>query len=83
MGALKQHYLAFVSSALQAFVSVFKMLSVLYMAVNTGPVVMGSVTLQAVLCSSALCFLPYVVVESTGIMKVELNILTDFLISYP
>lgn len=41
------HYLTSVSSALHSFVSIFKMLSVVYIAVNTGPV-MGSILLQAV-----------------------------------
>jgi hypothetical protein len=49
--------------------------------VNTGPV-MGSILLHAILCSSAPCFLQYVVVESIGIMKVELNILMDLLVLY-
>lgn len=82
MGELTLHYLTSVSCALHSFVSVFKMLSVLYMAVNTGPV-MGSILLQVVLCQSAPCFLPYVVVESTGIMNVDLTILIDLLVSYP
>lgn len=69
-------YLASVSNVLHSLVSVFKMLSVLCMAVNTGPV-MDSVILQAVLCSSALCF------SSTGIMKVDLNIVIDLPVSYP
>jgi hypothetical protein len=64
------HYLTAVHSALHSFVSAFKMLSVFDMAFNTSPG-LSCIALQSVMCSSALCFFPYVLQGNGPIRHVE------------